>query len=290
LKKSKKNQILKSELEDLKTKHQKLIDDILDINHKANTYSESVKNQEEKLNGLQNLASDIASTKKKIVALIEENNSLKQELNTAQLNLYSFQLSPHFIKNYITKTFLNYEDENVFNKIRKTSILGYSIFKSTELEEVIKNKNISLNESLNLLVQVLNYLLYSQKNQLIQLKTELIELAHFFKLLELNNNVRFIFTNHVKDDSINIPPTALFFFIENAVKHGYFKNSNEIFVILNKHQNYLYYQVTNPIFPNKPQKSMDVGGLGNTLIKQQNLNYHFEMTDQIFTATLKIKI
>jgi len=289
LRKSFKNKQLKSDLDDLKIKHQKLIDEILDINQKANVYSESIKNQENELNNLKDIATEIGITKKKIVSLIEENNALKHDLKATQLNLYSFQLSPHFIKNYIAKTTLSSDDKNILEKIRKTNIGGFTIFKSKNLENALINKNKRINESLNLLVQVLNYLLYSQKNQLIQLKTELIELDHFCKLLEINNNVRFSFSNQIEDDSINIPPTVLFFFIENAVKHGYFKNSNEIFISLNKQNNFLYYQVTNPIFPNKHQNSLEVGGLGNSLIQRQNIDFYHEISDHIYMATLKIK-
>jgi len=215
----------------------------------------------------------------------------KENHKATATQLQVYRLSPHFLKNLINKAFieskLSFDDEDLKTSF---SILGKRYSTKENLVEQLKIYNEKLDKSLELLIDTLNYLLYSSSATKVHLQTEMSQLKKFCQLIELNKDIKVEILSELANLNINIPPTILFNYIDNAIKHGYFKDS-PLLIKLSYINNILHYSVETPLHP-KMNTEKVLGGIGNTDFENsinQNSN-EYEISNEIINNTYVAKL
>ena len=204
-------------------------------------------------------------------------------------------MSPHFLKNLINKAFieskLSFENDNLKTSF---SILGKKYSTKENLIEQLNLYNKKLDKSLLLLIDTLNYLLYCSSTSKVHLQTETSQLTKFYQLIEINSDIKVEMVNKLDNLNIHITPTILFNYIDNAIKHGYFK-TRPLLINLACINNILHYSVETPLHPKMNHKKV-LGGIGNTdfenSLKQNGNEYEIsnEIVNDTYIANLKIAL
>ncbi|WP_320018195.1 hypothetical protein [Labilibaculum manganireducens] len=219
-----------------------------------------------------------------------------RENNKATANqLQTYRLSPHFLKNLINKTFieskLSFDDDDLKTSF---SILGKKYSTKENLIDQLKIYNEKLDKSLLLLIDTLNYLLYSSGVTKVHLETETSQLQKFCQLIEINKDIKVEMVSELDNSNFYIPPTILFNYLDNAIKHGYFKNK-PLRIELSCKKNILHYAIETPLHPKMdPEKIL--GGIGNTdfenSINRNSNTYEIsnEIVNNTYIANLKIAL
>ncbi len=186
----------------------------------------------------------------------------KEKYKTSENRLQAYRLSPHYLKNLINSTFidskLKLEDKAIKSRF---SLFGYKFYTLNSFKLHLRGYNDKLEKSLTLLIDILNYLIYSNSISKIHLQTEITHLEKFCSLIEMNKNIKVDIINKLDRTDIQVPPTVLFNYIDNAIKHGYFKKK-ALKVSLTSQHNTLEYSVETPMHPEMNQKKL-LGGLGD---------------------------
>lgn len=279
----------------------------IDINNKLLFDKENVINEYKKKLGI--AESDIKNQNTKIESLNNQNNTFKKNeigyndrikllqdkyssiyreynlhKNTSKnetSKLRSFQISPHFLKNLLNKAFLESEISLNNNLKHSFSLFGRKYFSLKKIQKGIDIHNKTLTELLLLLTDILEYFLYGIQAPKVHIDIELDKLNKFCRLIELNKGIRIIFDKSINNHHIYIPPTILFNYIDNAIKHGYFNKNNTINIKLQIDNNKLEYIVTTPLHP-KMDSSKAIGGNGTEDFKK--CFEYYENSDYLVTS------
>lgn len=177
----------------------------------------------------QTLASKKLATQKQI---------LSANLKDAQAKLLQGQIHPHFIFNMLN---------NLYGLVKKDT---------DKAREVIIRMS-----------DLLEYMLYKCKNEVVLLTDEINFIQNYIELERVRHDDRFkvitSFPPDLKDEKI--PPLILFPFIENAFKHGLTNEDSEgILVELNTTGKHIHFKVKNTISPNQTFRNSkkEANGIG----------------------------
>jgi len=295
--------IIKSNMNDLLKEKQNLKNKLFQSQSEANNLSQKLTESLNKNKAYEEqeaiFKNKISEIKKELYSIREKYSAIYQQLllvNESKKNietqLQSYRLSPHFLKNLINKAFieskLSFEDDDIKTNF---SFFGRKYSRKENLAKQLELYKEKLDKSLILLIDILNYLLYSSGANKVHLQTEKTHLAMFCKLIEMHNNVKVELREKFDKSDIYIQPTILFNFIDNAIKHGYFKNK-PLLIKLSCDGNVLDYSVETPLHPKMNNTKM--GGIGNNdfecFIKRCYDSYEIsnDIIDNTYIAKLKI--
>ncbi len=154
-------------------------------------------------------------------------------------------------------------------------------------------------KAVNHLSDVLDYLLYESKSDVVTIRQELIFLEEFVDLYKMRiNNINAVSFNHSISDThplfnkAVLPPLITAYFIENAFKHGDLEGDKTLSINIEIVGNEFVYIVKNRVNNNKEIKK---GGIGQKNIAERldilfngkyKLNY--ELKDNYYISTLKL--
>lgn len=196
--------------------------------------------------------------------------NLLEKQRTAELNALKSQLNPHFL----------------FNTLN--NLYALALKKSDKTPDIIAK-----------LADILDYILYQCKSQVVPLKNEIQLLQNYIDLekVRYGNRVMVDFSHQV-ESNIKIMPLMLLTFVENAYKHGVRQEigTARITIFVKSQNNQVIFSVENskPKIPfAHPQKDYETIGLKN--VKRQldilyKNNYKLTINDaaELYTITLKI--
>ncbi|RXQ97406.1 hypothetical protein EO244_00525 [Ancylomarina salipaludis] len=217
----------------------------------------------------------------------------KEKFKASENQLHAYRLSPHFLKNLINSAFieskLRIEDYSIKNCF---SLFGFKLYTLNNLKLNLNTYNDKLEKSLTLLIDILNYLIYSHSISNIHLQTEISHLEKFCSLIEMNKNIKVDIITKLNRTDIQVPPTVLFNYIDNAIKHGYFKKK-ALKINLTSRQNIFEYSVETPMHPEMNQKKL-LGGLGDQeyskFLDQSSNTYNISNTIHNNTYIAKLQL
>ncbi|SMO39805.1 hypothetical protein SAMN06265379_101526 [Saccharicrinis carchari] len=244
----------------------------------------------------QQLNEEITKYQEKYSALYQQLNENNTKSQLKEQQFLGYRLSPHLLKNIINKVFLESKvNFDIHSTKASFSFFGNKYFSAKRLERNIKYFNNDLNESLSLLVEILNYLTYGISADKVHVDMEIAHLTKFCKLIEINKGIKIEIENAIYQSEFDIPPSIFFNFIDNALKHGYFHTNKTLNVHLSYADKMLEYRVVSPIHPKMDKKVL--GGIGNhdfEKLLQRHVNANFTITNEIkmntYIAKLKIAI
>jgi LytS/YehU family sensor histidine kinase len=210
----------------------------------------------------------------------------KENLKQTEVKASNTRLSAHFLKNVLFKIQETYKEQ----QINKINVFGNLYF----IEKQNKNDLLPI-DVLTKINQLLDYNVSTLKEYKVNLSQEVNQIIQFLDIIKfLKPNLK-ITHNFNKKYKIEISPTLFFPFIENALKHGNFNESNsflniELIII----KNTLLYKVTNSSFSlkNKPfEKGFGLSSLEKALeTYYKNSEIEFTPLKNKFIAELKIEV
>lgn len=179
-----------------------------------------------------------------VYRLVESQKKLAQiaeERTKAELLYLKNQINPHFF----------------FNTLN--SLYGLALSKSEKTPEVVMK-----------LSELMSYMLYDTKQNIVPLTKELNYIKNYIELEEVRFEGRFTCNVGIsgKLEQTNLPPLLLLPFIENAFKHGVNTSSSGAWINVNidiENDN-LNFSVENSVGPKKKQTR---GGLGIENVKRR---------------------
>ncbi|MCK4664046.1 MAG: histidine kinase [Bacteroidales bacterium] len=178
----------------------------------------------------------------------KQKKEMENEKLISELSFLKSQVNPHFLFNTLNSIYslANKKSDNTPTAIVKLS-------------------------------QLMRYMLYESKEELVNLESEIEYLNNYIELqkLRLFENIKIIFTTTGDIQNKKIEPMLLIPFIENAFKHGitYLKNT-EINILIEVRNNKLFLKVENPIDKTNSTSKEENHGIGLQNIKQRlNLLY-----------------
>jgi two-component system LytT family sensor kinase len=190
--------------------------------------------------------------------LRKEKDALKEQNYQIEMELVKAQLNPHFL----------------FNSLNNIDIL---IHKDQEMASSYLNK----------LSDILRYMLFDTKAEMMTLETEFQFIEKYMSLHQLRaSNPDYVtLQNNVNEQQGKVASLVFIPYIENAFKYSSsYKEGNAIQIALNKEGSQLHFSCKNRI--NVKQTDLtNTNGLGNELLKkrldliykdQYNLNIHQE--------------
>jgi sensor histidine kinase YesM len=202
------------------------------------------------------------------------NKELQNKILNTQLQLKEQEL--HYLKMQIHPHFL-------FNTLN--TIYGFAIKQSKQTPEIILK-----------LSNLLDYILYQVDKPRVSLKEEVLHIKEYIELekIRFKDNLNISLENSKMDEEIQIAPMLMIPFVENAFKHGSFKNgflNIEISIQLNGKS--LEFSIRNTATDD--ENSHKNGGLGLKNIRKR-LELHYlnnyklknDMADGWYTVELKI--
>lgn len=239
----------------------------------------------------------ISEYQEKYSALYKELSESNTKSKVFEQQLLAYRLSPHLLKNLLNKTFLENKIDFDFNKIEPSfRFFGQNFFSTKRLEKSISKFNNNLSESLTLIIDILNYLTYGIMVDNIHIDTEITHLIKFCKLIELNKGIKIEIDNRLYQSSLYIPPSLLFNFVDNALKHGYFGSDKQMKISLSYTNKLFEYKVMTPIHPEMNSKKI-LGGIGDSdfekslkLTKKDAFNISNEIINNTYIAKLQMTI
>lgn len=194
---------------------------------------------------------------------------LTQSKAEVELNFLRSQLNPHFLFNTLN---------NIYSLARKKSDLAP--------ESILK------------LSQILDYLIYECKQEMIPLRKELEIIRDYIELEHLRHGdrLRLHWEESIQAPEFKIPPLLLLTLVENAFKHGGARDQRfNLTINVLQVSEKLEFMVQNTIKLDHNNQQKVNGGIGlSNLTKQLELLYpdRYALTTmangQIFTTTLKI--
>lgn len=199
-------------------------------------------------------------------------DELKASIKESELRFLKSQINPHFLFNNLNNLY------------------------SHALENSPKTPQIILEMS-----SILRYMLYECRNEYVSLKNEVLQLAHFVALYEMQiegrGTVKFSKTN-VESAELPIAPLILMVFVENAFKHSAINQMDNISIDISiaLEGNQLYFECTNS-YQKEEEENTDAKGIGLENVKQRLAyiypNAHdllLEQTEQYFRVVLKMEL
>lgn len=211
--------------------------------------------------------------KRKIVALEEELNQFRDQLQNLEYEQSRFQLNPHLFRNTLN---------------------------------TLQNFSLKTHESIERLSSLLDYVLYDSLRPYVALKEELTFLRDFLDFSAMNAHPAFEVSisnqlpiNDPVLDKELVAPMMTAYFVENAFKHTNLEDpTGFIRIHLELTDNQLVYSVANSQGRQKGNgQHSSRGGLGRQNLEQRlrvlypnchHLNY--EEAQEVFTAYLKIDL
>ncbi len=192
--------------------------------------------------------------------------NLEKEKSDTELNLLKQQINPHFF----------------FNTLN--NLYALSITKDKQTPEVILQ-----------LSELMRYVIYKGKEDLVDLKDEVKYIEDYIQLqqIRLHKKLDFKFDKNISDENQQIPPLLFITFVENAFKHGIepAENGCYLHLSLTTSKEGLVFSCKNSI-EDKPVGEVGIG-LSN-LKRRMELRYpekHFLETTENkteFSAQLKL--
>lgn len=206
----------------------------------------------------------------KLTVLERDKASLERDHLQLELDTLKSQISPHF----------------VFNTLN-------SIYRMAEKQDP------NTADSILNLSNLLKYILYQTKGDLIYIAHEVQFLKDFLNLMKLRypEDVRIEITTENTDEPYQIVPLILIPFIENAIKHGPDRSRKDAWVkvSIKIEDGVLKYRVSNSV--NNRAEQHQNGGLGLQNIKRRlDIYYHghylldVKQDDQHYSVLLEIKL
>ena len=155
--------------------------------------------------------------------------------------------------------------------------------------------------SIDLLTDVLDYMVYESKADFVSPAKEIEFLKNFVKFNELRlntSNIVRIFDHfnpeHPLYEQPALPPMITAYFIENTFKHGLLEKNGDVEVVVEIRGNRWIYTVSNPI---NPIKTPGRGGVGlENMIRRLNIIFPHrhtlktEIMENRFVAHLEIEL
>ena len=192
--------------------------------------------------------------------------NLEKEKSNTELNLLKQQINPHFF----------------FNTLN--NLYALSITKDRQTPEVILQ-----------LSELMRYVIYKGKEDLVSLKDEVKYIEDYIQLqqIRLHKKLDFKFDKNISDPELSIPPLLFITFIENAFKHGIEPAERNCYLHLkiSSDQNGLVFSCKNSI----EEKNNSEAGIGiSNLKRRMELRYpnkhSLETTENKteFSAQLKL--
>jgi len=178
----------------------------------------------------------IISVSKKIQADQRTGQTLEKEKISSELSFLKAQINPHFFFN-ILHTIYGLTDTNV-----KTA-----------------------RESIYTLSQMMRYVLYETKNDLISLSKEIDFIEGYINLMQLrlNEKVQIIFDKPEDLKNVDIAPMLFLPFVENAFKHGISSiYPSYVYIGISQTSSTLKIEVRNSIFKEKAENLEESNGIG----------------------------
>lgn len=165
-------------------------------------------------------------------------DELQQRQTASELSLLKTQINPHFLFNVLN------------------SIYSLSLKKSDEAPHIILKVS-----------DILRYMLYESKNELMPLEQELRILQDYVDIekvrLAQSSSIRIQTPGEL--NGYRIPPALLLPFVENAIKHGIDSMAEHAFldinIQVNQGKDMLYFRCFNN-YKTKPCKTERAGGIG----------------------------
>lgn len=199
------------------------------------------------------------------LALEKEKQELEKLNLRTQVSYLKEQINPHFL----------------FNALN--TIYALSLKQAKETPEVIVK-----------LSDILRYLIYSSRSELVSLSREMETIKSYLELQRkrLGESFQIEVKEYGSSNGVFIIPMVLIVLVENAFKHGELQKSGFVSIVVEIEQDSLLFSVQNKI---KPKEQVEPGGIGLKNIRQRmDLTYkdHYRLrTEQIedtFIATLRI--
>lgn len=240
---------------------------ILTINNNQSEISKYQGQQDEYKSNISKLKDTTNKIRHKFSQSYEELLHAREDKKNKENQLRAYQLSPHILKNFLNKAFLeskmSFEDS--FSEV-SFSFFGIKFYSSNKIKKAILKNNEIINTSIPLLIGTLDYLIYSNTTNKVHLEIEISQLENFCRLIEIQKGIKIEIIKNIETNINNISPTILFNYIDNAIKHGYYK-SRGIKINLNCIQNKLRYTVETPIHKDTDENKI-LGGIGNKDFEQ----------------------
>ncbi|MCT4637592.1 MAG: hypothetical protein N4A72_07775 [Bacteroidales bacterium] len=285
------NREFKDELNTLKREYDKVKEELLECEKKLKEELANGKRLKDEHNQLQDSFNKLRKRYSENYAELLDANKSKKILEAKSL---FYRLSPHFLKNIINTTFLkakhNIEENNISCSF---SFFGIKFYGRRKIDRIVDIYINRINSSLQLLIDLLNYLIYSTSVKEISIDVEIKYLKCFCELLAINRGIKVDFIENIDDRNISIPPTILFYYIDNAIKHGNFKKGCLIIRIEQNGDHILKYSVESPMY-SKDNSCNDPGGIGNDDFKKyidiSNLDIKIdrEIVNDVYIAKMDI--
>ena len=245
--------------------------------------------------------------------IVYQNNSIdffSSEAIIAQLILMSFVSLINLIIGVVMKGFIvSYGDIAVKEELsRKNTDIELALVKSQLNPHFLFNTinnidvliGIDANRAslyLNKLSDIMRFMLYETKSDLIPVSKEIEYIMKYIELQRIRTSVSNYVNLIVNDESSDfmITPMVLIPFVENAFKHSeYRKEENAIRINILTNQDFVLFECSNFFSENRSANERD-GGLGNELIRRRLQllypNRHelvMQSEGEIFNVKLKI--
>lgn len=290
----------------LEIENSKIRTQLIERNNNISQLSIQIKNKERELKSHQNqesffknkiddLKNSISDIGKKYTKSYAELINSKQKNIENDVQLKTYRLSPHMLKNFLNKAFLDTRSSLDEKDIKENfSFIGKKYYSLSKLEEIISSNNKDINSNLKLLIDTLDYLIYSSNTTSVHLETELTHIEKFCNLIEIHKGIKIEITKNIINDNISILPTILFNYIDNAIKHGYYKEK-ALKINLYCDNKSLRYIVQTPL-----HSSIDnikkLGGVGNKDFEENIYAYYDnakvtnEIVDNTYIARLNLEL
>jgi LytS/YehU family sensor histidine kinase len=177
--------------------------------------------------------------------------------------------------------------------------LNQHTFKNTLT--TVKSLAEQTSRSIDILSEVLNYMVYDSNSEFVSPKQEIDFLKNFIKFNELQHNqIRFvrIFDQFSSEDPLYhehvLPPMITAYFVENAFKHGLLQKAGDIEVVIEMRGTRWYYTTSNPI---NPVKVTGKGGVGIENMKRRlqaifphRHTFRTDIMENRFVAHLEVEL
>ena len=174
--------------------------------------------------------------------LRKEKEQLTKQNHLIEMELVKAQLNPHFL----------------FNSLNNIDVL---IYKDQDQASSYLNK----------LSDIMRYMLFDAKTELISFETEYHYIEKYIALHQLraSNSDYVLLTNEIENQNGNVASLVFMPFIENAFKYSSsYKDGNAIQIQFQQKENQLYFSCKNRITKDNEVFSTS-NGLGNELLKKR---------------------